>query len=88
MAGTKTEKNKSVDLEAAQEDREQSRHEAEHTEQQDLNQGMNTGTSDSTRRGVDWGRAYRTHAKEIAPKEGASKKKAGSKSVENETNRE
>jgi hypothetical protein len=36
MAGTKQEKSKSIDFEAAQEDREESRHEAEEVEQQDL----------------------------------------------------
>jgi hypothetical protein len=79
MAGTKTEKNKELDLEAAQEDREESRHDAEHTEQQDLNQGgTDTGTHDSPRHGVEWGRAYRTHAKKIAPKQASSEKKTGS----------
>jgi hypothetical protein len=74
MAGTKQEKSKTIDFEAAQEDREQSRHEAEEVEQQDLNQGgLDTGTHDSTRHGVEWGRAYKTHAK---PK-GAPKKKSG-----------
>jgi len=78
MSGTKMERTKSVDLEAAQEDREESRHEAEHTEQQDLNQGgTDTGTHDSTRHGVEWGRAYRTRAKEIKPKQGTGKKRAG-----------
>jgi hypothetical protein len=70
------EKNKSVDLEAAQEDREESRRGAEHAEQQDLNQGgTDTGTHDSTRHGVEWGRAYRTHAKGSKAKGGANKKK-------------
>jgi hypothetical protein len=75
MAGTKQEKSKSIDFEAAQEDREESRHEAEEVEQQDLNQGgTDTGTHDSTKHGVNWGRAYKTHAKEIKPKAASGKK--------------
>jgi hypothetical protein len=75
MAGTKEEKSKSIDFEAAQEDREESRQEAEEVEQQDLNQGgLDTGTHDSAKHGVNWGRAYKTHAKEIKPAS-ASKKK-------------
>jgi len=75
MAGTKQEKSKSIDFEAAQEDREESRHEAEEVEQQDLNQGgTDTGTHDSTKHAVNWGRAYKTHAKEIKPKAASGKK--------------
>jgi hypothetical protein len=59
----KANQRKSHDLEAAQEDHEESRHTAEQDEQQDLNQGMDTGTHDSTRHGVDWGRSYRTRNK-------------------------
>jgi hypothetical protein len=78
MAGTKQEKSKSIDFEAAQEDREESRQEAEEIQQQDLNQGgLDTGTHDSSRHGVEWGRAYKTHAKEIRPKGASSKKKTG-----------
>ncbi len=59
MAHEKQNNPESPDLEAAQEDREESEREADEAEQQDLNQGMSTGTHDSTRHGVDWGRAYR-----------------------------
>ena len=62
------------DLEGDLMEHEQERVENEMDEQQDLNQGgTDTGTHDSTKHGVNWGRAYKTHAKEIKPKVASGK---------------
>lgn len=77
MPNTRTNKAKTGNLEAAQGDRKEERRTAEQTEQQALNQGMDTGTHDSTRRGVDWGRSYRTRTKTADAKARSSKQKSG-----------
>lgn len=62
MADTGTEKSKSVNLDAKEEQREEERRTTERNEEQDLNQGMDTGTHDSTRRGVAWGPSYQVRS--------------------------
>ena len=74
MAGTRTHKPKSGNLEAEQADWEEERQESEQAEQQDLNQGMSTGTHDTARHGVDWPSSYRSRAGE---RSGRQKSAAG-----------
>jgi len=58
--GQTEERNLDKGLEAEEQRQEDDRDTVARDEQQDLNQGMATGTHDSTRHGVNWGRAYQT----------------------------
>ena len=71
MSDEKNSKSLPEDLEGAQEDREELRRDADDAVLQDLDQGMSTGTHDSTRHGVNWGRAYK---KTVPPDTNISKK--------------